>query len=89
MNSNSPTPNSPLSDADPQSLEDLFSKDPLELTKEERIVIIKKLREARHRWQEEETATKSGAKKRASTKAGLKKADIANIDLDLDNLDLD
>ena len=43
--------NSPLSEASPTSLDDLFSRDPLSLTRADKDKIIAELRAQRERWE--------------------------------------
>lgn len=58
-----PTPfETPLTQANPQSLETLFNKDPLTLTESDIEIIILKLREERARWNQEENKKKSAPK---------------------------
>lgn len=63
---------SPLSSASPTSLEELFSKDPWDLSDSDRMAIIVALRSERARWEFGEKAKKMGKK--------------ATTDLNLDDL---
>ena len=56
---------SPLSEADPKSLEELFSLDPLKLSRADRDQIVTELRRARVKWEEAKTAPSKGAPKMA------------------------
>lgn len=52
---------SPLNEAEPQSLEELMERDPLEYSKQDIAFIVNKLRAARKQWADEEAkAAKSG-----------------------------
>lgn len=80
----------PLAEAEAFSLDELFSRDPLDLTDDDLRKIVHELRARRSQWaQEEEAAQKEGRKVRSSVaKKPLseeeKKAALASIDLDLD-----
>lgn len=69
---------SPLSEANPASLEELFSTSPLERTPEELKVIVETLRAKRALWAQEELA----GKKSSSTTKKAPKAAPAEISLD-------
>lgn len=58
---------SPLAEAVPESLDDLFSKDPLQLTVSDRALIVASLREARVRWDLAEASGKRSAPKLKAT----------------------
>lgn len=63
---------SPLTEADPQSLDALFSMDPLSLTDKDLAVIVRELRKQRERWAAAEAQGKTRAPKAASAPAGAK-----------------
>lgn len=65
-----------LAQADPLSLELLMKKDPLKLTKVDRVFIIAELRKGRVQWSEIEKVKKSPAAKEAKTK---KKEDAKSL----------
>ena len=54
---------SPLSEADPKSLEEIFSLDPLKLSRSDRDVIVTELRRARAKWEDVKTSPSKGAPK--------------------------
>jgi hypothetical protein len=56
----------PLNEASPRSLEEIFSSDPLNLTRQDRDVIVSELRRARENWIKEEA---SGKKRSSAGKA--------------------
>jgi len=87
--SSEPTPQeaSPLAEATPTSLEDLFNKDPLHLTEHDIIQTILYLRKARETFlKEEATAPKKGDTKVAKTPATLKSA--LDTKLTVDDLEI-
>lgn len=68
---------SPLTDVQPNSIDNLMSKDPLSLTKENRSAIIEVLRQARKTWEEEEISARSkGTKPKISAGISIKDLDI-------------
>lgn len=77
---------SPLAEASPTSLEDLFNKDPLSLTKQDRLQTILYLQRARDTFLKEDAAKVPKAKA-AKAPAAPKKA--MDSQLTLDDLDLD
>lgn len=60
---------SPLSEASPTSLQELFDRDPLSLSDSDIDTIVLELRTQRERWQQAE-------------KKGLKKKDLVTVNLD-------
>lgn len=78
-------PTSPLDEAKPESLEDLFNKDPLELTKQDLERTVAYLRRARETFLREDAAkVPRGAKKTLTpVKQALDKTVTVN-DLDID-----
>lgn len=54
---------SPLREAEPESLNTLFDRDPLSLTTQEVDYIVQKMREGRERWAKEEAEKASRGKK--------------------------
>ena len=67
---------SPLTEADPQSLNILFDKDPLELTDQDIDAIVAELRKARTEWATEESS-------KSKSKASKVTANLSLEDLDL------
>ena len=64
-----PEGNSPLAEVSPISLDDLFSRDPLELTDQDIGAIVKELRRQRVNWlQAEASGAKSAKKPKAAGK---------------------
>jgi hypothetical protein len=64
----------PLEEASPKSLEDVFNADPLELTRQDRDVIVAELRRMREVWVKAE----AGGAKRApkASAAGVSLSDL-------------
>ncbi len=77
-------PDSPLSEADPQSLDDLYSADPLSLTDSDVERIVSDLREKREQWEKQEAET---GPKKSRTKKSYKEAPEKG-QLTLDNLNI-
>lgn len=69
-----------LSEADPKSLEELFSRDPLQLTREDRDAIVAEMRKKRVSWEADEKAKASKPKKQKVV------APTGPINLTLDDL---
>lgn len=59
----SEVPASPLAEADPQSLNEIMNRDPLEYSRQDRDVIVAELRRMRSKWLLEEAAGKTRATK--------------------------
>jgi len=59
-------PPNPLAEAEPLSLDELFDRDPLELTKQNIDQIILAFRNQRKTWEAEETAAKVTGRKPSS-----------------------
>lgn len=68
-----PTNESPLAEASPESLQELFDKDPLELTDHDVERIVAELREQRGRWTQ--------AEKKGKKVAAPKSISLADLDL--------
>lgn len=68
---------SPLTEASPTSLEELFSKDPFEFSKQDEEAIVKALRAQRANW---EIAERNGATKAPGVKAAPKPKETLNLD---------
>lgn len=77
---------SPLPEADPISLDELFDRDPLELTKANIEQIIQSFRAQRLTWeQEEKAAAKTGRKPSTKiSKEAAAKLTLSSLDLKLD-----
>lgn len=73
-----PVEASPLLEADPQSLEELFSKDPLQLTEVDIETIVTTLAAGRQQWMQEENKTKSKART-AKPKSDAPKLALADL----------
>lgn len=75
----------PLSEADPKSLDVLFNEDPLNLTDEDIDTIVVELRKNRHLWKKEEEAAKREDRPRrpSSYKAKVPKGSISLGDIGL------
>lgn len=74
---------SPLAEASPESLDELFSRDPLKLQDQDIEAIVKALREQRTRWRAAELAGATRAPKAAAPKVKPTKVDISLKDLGL------
>lgn len=74
-----PIATSPLAEADPRSLEELMSRDPLKLTKQDRGQIVGELRRMREVWAKAEAAAPSRGKKAASAPVAAPTADDLGI----------
>ena len=59
----------PLSEANPKSLDEIFSSDPGSLSEKELSLVVKELREQSARWTIAETAGKKSAPKMPKTSA--------------------
>lgn len=82
-NAESPKVESPLSEAAPQSLDELFSSSPLEREPHEWTLIVETLRANRERWLADEASGKkrASAPKSAPLKAPPKELSIDDLDL--------
>lgn len=80
------TSKSPLSEANPESLQELFDRDPLELSKQDITRIVTELRANRHHFVKEETRARKAGKKNpggAAAKATAKRMTLDDLDLKL------
>lgn len=75
---------SPLSEADPSSLDELFARDPLDLTKDDLDSIASELRDHRGLWI---VADEQAKDKKTSTPRG-KSTPVPEGGINLDDLDL-
>lgn len=76
--------NSPLHEATPDSLDELFSRDPLELSDQDLDSIVAHLRAQRNQWHAEEAAGAKKASKKGKAAPGPKeKISLENLELDL------
>lgn len=66
----------PLSEAKPESLSDLFEKDPLLLTEEDAERICAEFRDQRKNWQQKEKTTRGNPKRNAPANLSLDDLDI-------------
>jgi hypothetical protein len=67
----------PLEEVDPKSLDELFARDPMFLTLEDRATIVKALRAMRTKWKASgENPKKMGAE-------GVKKLSIQDLDIQI------
>jgi hypothetical protein len=71
------TQTSPLAEASPESLDELFSTSPLGRTREEWLKVVEALRAQRARWQEDEAAGKTRGRK---VKEGVKRLTMEELD---------
>lgn len=79
---------SPLDEAIPESLDELFNKDPLELTEQDLVVTVAYFRRARETFLKQDAAkVPKGSKKDPAKKAAPKVA--LDAQLTLDDLELD
>jgi hypothetical protein len=79
------TPPSPLAEADPKSLDELFNADPLELTNKDLAALVTELRANRDKWAKEEAESQTKARPRRPSKY---KAVPPKGSLSLENLGL-
>jgi len=82
---------SPLSEANPRSIEDLFEADPLDITQVELTSMVEHYRENRAAWSAEDREAKASGRSRQTSKykEPSKKPDkesLKNLDLDLGGL---
>jgi hypothetical protein len=73
----------PAAQADGKSLAELFASDPLDLTAEDRAVIIKKLRQQRTQHVQEDAE-----KKTKQTKGAASKQAAQDLNIDVDDIDI-
>lgn len=66
------TQTSPLAEANPKSLEELFSRDPFEFSEQDEIAIVAALRAQRANWAAAEAAGNTPAQKARATKSAGK-----------------
>jgi hypothetical protein len=66
----------PLREASPESLNELFERDPLSLSDSDVESIVQQLRVARSKWAEEEAQKKSAGKKSKPADANLSLDDL-------------
>ena len=78
-------PESPLTEVDPESLNELIARDPLELTSQNIKTIVTQLRAQRILWEREEASSKKTGK-RANAKKALSPTETKKL---LENLELD
>ena len=81
-------PISPLAEAIPESLDELFSRDPLQLAEPDIDKIVARLRAERANWDKEQaiTAGKPPRAKAGAVKAGAAKAVKLDAKMTLDDL---
>lgn len=80
MTDNKPATTSPLSEAEPRSLEELFSRDPLKLTRSDRDAIVRELRAQSERWAQAQSQAPSG-KRSSGTRPPKITGPLPDIDL--------
>ena len=75
----------PLSEAEPRSLDELFSADPLSITNDELDIMVAEQREKRHLWAKEEAASQAEGRARrpSAYKDAPETGKIKLSDLDL------
>lgn len=71
MTSNLVPQSSALAEASTSSLSDLMSKDPFEMTRQDRNLIVAALREQRKKWEAAEAEGKKSRPKKAAAAASL------------------
>lgn len=87
MTTSPPTPKpSVLAEASPASLEDYFNKDPLELTRQDRDVIVEYFRKARETFLREEAEGKKPGRRAVAAKSAPKQDLPPDFKLDLGDL---
>lgn len=69
---------SPLSEAKPSSLSEIFSRDPLELTRQDRDQVVKELRRARENFEKEDAQPKPSKKSKLET---VEKVNLGDLGL--------
>ena len=62
------SPQAQISETNPRSLDELFDRDPLQLTREDRAEIIARLRADRERWAQAEAMSKPKRGKKAEAR---------------------
>ena len=77
---------SPLSEADPKSLDELFNEDPLDLTKTDLATLVAALRSNRDKWAKEESEAQAQGRARRPKvyKDKLPKGQISLSNIGLD-----
>lgn len=75
-----PEPASALSECNPRSLDEFFNRDPLDLTKQDRTVIVTELRRQRKAWAIAEAQGKTRMPKAPKAKAGAFPDVLKSID---------
>lgn len=79
---NQTPPQSPLAEANPRSLDELFNADPLSLTDEDVGKIVADFRNKRHLWEKEEQEAKTQGRRRKKVyKDAPAKLSLADLDL--------
>ena len=78
-----PLPQSPLSEADPASLNELFARDPLSLSNQEIDQITTALRAQRAKWAQEEAAVGPKKAGKVANQAVTAKLDLKDLEIDL------
>jgi len=78
-----PAPSNPIAEASVGSLDELFSRDPLDLSKADRARIVQALRDQRARWQLDEKAgkTRASAAPKPAKSAGTAKLELKDLGL--------
>ncbi len=88
MNQELTSPTSPLSEAEPNSLDELFNRDPLELADQDIQRIVAVFRAQRKNFDLEEASAKKSGKKVNPSKLKKSAEEIAALDVDSLNLEL-
>ena len=81
---------SPLAEADPKSLDELFNEDPLELTETDLAALVAEFRANRDKWAKEDAASQAQGRPRKSKeyKAKLPKGQLNLSDIGLGKVKL-
>lgn len=81
---------SPLAEADPKSLDDLFNEDPLKLTKPDLATLVAEFRANKDKWAKEDAAAQAQGRPRKSKeyKAKLPKGQLSLSDIGIGKVKL-
>lgn len=71
-----------MEEPDPRLLSDLMSRDPEELSRDDKKLIITHLRQARARWAQEERSAR-GQSRRVKPNKGIKQIDLTDLDIEV------
>lgn len=74
-----PTSSSPLAQANPNALAELFSRDPLNLSDRDIDAMVALLREQRHQWAEQEVVKQNKEKKPRAKASATPSGDLSAV----------